>query len=50
MLKKQKYYLIFQKKIKLNFCIVFSIDDANLHLKVSNDIVKIPSMESRNKN
>ena len=48
--KKQKILFNFSKKNKIKyFASVFSIDDANLHLKVSNDIVKIPSMESRNK-
>ena len=49
--KKQKILFNFSKKNKIKyFASINSIDDANLHLKVSNDIVKIPSMESRNKN
>ena len=48
--KKQKILFNFSKKNKIKyFASVNSIDDVNLHLKVSNDIVKIPSMESRNK-
>lgn len=48
--KKQMSLFNFSKKNKIKyFASVNSIDDAKLHLKVSNDIVKIPSMESRNK-
>ena len=48
--KKQRLLYNFSKKKKIiYFASVNSIDDANLHLKVTNDIVKIPSMESRNK-
>ena len=49
--KKQAILYFFSKKNKIKyFASVNSIDDANLLLKVSNSLVKIPSMESRNIN